>query len=120
MDGAETQRPQPPQALAGESLDEWHRICGELDKLGFLNLADRAMITIYCQVWQANQEAARHVAQYGAIVRFNNGVIGQSPQFKTQQETARLLIGLLGKLGMSPAARDFDQGKSDDAGTLEF
>jgi P27 family predicted phage terminase small subunit len=101
----QTNRPQPPDDLDGEALLEWHRICDELAALGTLDKSDRAAITLYCQTWAINQQVGKHVAKFGSVIKWSNGVPGQSPWFKTQKETATLLIKLLDQLGLTPSSR---------------
>jgi len=115
-----TSTPQPPECLVDEALLEWHRICDELESVGNLHTADRALMVLHCQTWQVNQSVAKHVAQHGPICRFNNQVIGQSPYYKTQQETGRALAKMLEQLGLSPASRGFKQAESIEAGEIEF
>ena len=98
-------RPQPPDDLDGEALLEWGRVCDDLDALGTLDAADRAVLTLYVQTWQANQTVARHVMKFGPIAKQHNGVVGQTPHYKTMRETAALLRQLLADLGLTPASR---------------
>jgi P27 family predicted phage terminase small subunit len=113
--------PQPPEELDGEALLEWHRVIEELEAVGHLHTADRGLLTLYVQTWSANQAVAKHVAQHGPIVKFNNGVVGQSPHYKTMRETALVLATLIDKLGLSPAARKFDKkDKAEQPADLTF
>jgi P27 family predicted phage terminase small subunit len=94
-------KPIPPEDLDGEALLEWHRIIAELEQLGTLATADRAAITLYCQTWATNQQVAKHVNKFGAVIKWPNGVPGQSPWFKTQKETTTLLSKLLDQIGLT-------------------
>lgn len=111
-------RPKPPDDLDGEALLEWERVTDELDTLGRLDTADRAILTLYCQTWAANQAVAKHVARHGPIIKWSNGVPGQGPWFKTQKETAALLRQLLSDLGLTPTSRPTT--KTDAPAELEF
>ena len=116
-------RPKPPEHLTDEALLEWHRVCDELEELGHLKRCERALLTLYCETWQANQTVAKHVDKHGPIVKYPNGVVGQSPHYKTQQETGRALCKMLDQLGLTPQARKFDQSKKTEetpAADLEF
>jgi len=57
-----------------------------------------------------NQTCYQHVREHGPIVKWPNGLPGQSPQYKAFLATATLLRGLLADLGATPAsrARSFD------------
>jgi P27 family predicted phage terminase small subunit len=101
----QTDRPQPPDDLDHEAVLEWHRVTEELDAIGLLDRADRAVLTIYCQTWAVWQSMTKPVSQFGAVVKMHNGVAGQSPFWKEQKEAAKLLRGFLADLGLTPTAR---------------
>ena len=98
-------RPTPPEEIEGEALLEWHRVCDELEAAGRLDKADRAVLTVYVEIWAVHRAATAAVAKYGPVIKFHTGVPAQSPFYKTQRETATLLRRLLADLGLTPAAR---------------
>ena len=102
---ARADRPRPPEDLDGEALLEWHRISEELDSLGLLDRADRAIMTLYARTWAQWHAANQHVTAFGAIVKGNNQVAGRSPFYTVVRETAAQLRGLLADMGLTPAAR---------------
>ena len=89
-------RPTPPDDLDGEALAS----------TGQLAAADRALITLYCQTWAVNQQVAKHVAKFGAIIKWSNGVPGQSPWAKQQKETTAQLCKMLEQLNLTPSSRE--------------
>jgi P27 family predicted phage terminase small subunit len=100
-----TNRPPTPEQLDGEALLEWGRICDDLDATGNLATADRALLLLYCQVWAANHDVAKHVAKHGPICRLENKTVCQSPHFKTMAQTAAQLAKMLEQMGLTPASR---------------
>jgi P27 family predicted phage terminase small subunit len=44
--------PKPPSWIKGESLTEWKRIVGPLDKAGLLSTLDRGVLASYCMAWE--------------------------------------------------------------------
>jgi P27 family predicted phage terminase small subunit len=118
MTATKTNRPAPPDELDGEALLEWQRICEELDATGRLDKADRAILCVYVETWATWKAAAAATAKSGAVVKYSNGVPGQSPFYKTMRETAAQLRKLLSDLGLTPAARG--KGDTPDDGGLEF
>ena len=98
-------RPTPPDELDGESLLEWDRICDELKMLGQLNKADRAIMTLHCQTWAVYRSAQQAVNQFGAVVKWPNGIPGPGPFYRVMRETAIVLRGTLKDLGLTPDAR---------------
>lgn len=100
-----TERPKPPDHIDGEALLEWHRIVDELDDAGQLDKADRAILTLYVDQWALNRDAARQVEKSGAVIRYPNKMVGPSPFYKVQRETAQLLNRLLNDMGMTAATR---------------
>lgn len=116
---AKTKRPRPPDDLGEEASLEWHRVCDELADAGRLEAADRAVLTLYVETWGVWRTASLHVKTFGPVVPGQNGVVGRSPFYATQRETAAQLRNLLADLGLTPQAR----GKSaagDDEDPLTF
>lgn len=113
-------RPDPPEHLGGEGLLEWCRVCGELEALGTLATADRAILTLYVETWAVWRSASNHVATFGPIVKGSNQVAGRSPFYTVKKETAAQLRGLLADLGLTPAARGKGATTPAEAGDLEI
>jgi P27 family predicted phage terminase small subunit len=100
---------EPPADLAADSVTEWYRVIAAVAHTGrTLKTADQPLLTLYVSTWKINRQAYQHVAQYGAIIKWPNGLPGASPQYKSFIETSKQLRGLLADLGCTPASRDFD------------
>jgi P27 family predicted phage terminase small subunit len=112
-------KPKPPEDLDAEALLEWGRICRELKGLGRLELADRAIMTTHCQIWSVFRKNAKAVSQFGAVVRWHNGVAGPAPFYRVARETAALLRGTLADLGLTPASRGLKV-QAEEPGELEI
>ena len=105
--------PVAPDGLSPEEHQEWARVCSEMATAGSLSRADRAILTIYVSLWKAQREASEGVAKHGAVIKYSNGMVGPSPFFKVQKETAQQLRGLLNDLGLTPASRGFGASTGD-------
>src|SRR4051812_21548502 len=53
--------PECPKELQGEARAEWQRIVPDLDQIGLLARADRAVLMSYCQTWAALLDAQREM-----------------------------------------------------------
>lgn len=98
-------RPKAPDHLSVEAVSEWHRVCDELEAVGRLDALDRAPLTLYVETWSLYQDAMAHVRKHGVIVKYANGVPGQSPFYKTSRELVTQMRGQLSDLGLPPLAR---------------
>jgi P27 family predicted phage terminase small subunit len=109
-----------PEDLTGDQVQEWDRICGELQTAaGEVNAADRSILIQYVQTWSINRSAAEHVNRYGTIIKWPNGQPGPSPFYKAWKETTALMRGLLSDLGLTPATRK-PVAKEEDSGELDL
>lgn len=101
----------PPPDIADDpdSLGEWNRIVGAAAQAGRqLKTADSSLLALYVRTWATNRKCYTHMTQFGAIIKWPNGIPGPSPQYKVFAETAKLLRGILADLGCTPAARGLD------------
>ena len=107
-------RPPPPDDLEGEALLEWGRVCDELAAAKRLETADRAILSVYVETWTVWRTATRHVNTFGPVVPAANNVVGRSPFYTVQRETAAQLRNLLSDLGLTPQARGKGAGTGDE------
>jgi phage terminase small subunit len=80
--------PRPPSLLRGEARAEWNRVVAAMGPTGVLTAADRALLTVHCQMW------ARFVAQ-----EFGPEAEGCSAAFLAT------FASIAGKLGLTPSDR---------------
>jgi P27 family predicted phage terminase small subunit len=118
------ERPEPPEDIRDEALAEWNRICAAVEGMGReIKPADRSILVLHCRTWQINRDVYEHVQKFGSIIKWQNGMPGESPQAKKFDATLKLLRGTLADLGCLPSARDFDvvsEAKAPEPIELEF
>jgi P27 family predicted phage terminase small subunit len=101
-----SQTPKAPPKISKEQRAEFRRICSELSRIGKLDCADRALISLYLDVWAVYRKVLASVVADGpVIVHEHNKVKGISHEMKLLKELARQLRGLLRDLELTPAAR---------------
>src|SRR4051812_25604859 len=89
-------RPMPPPDITGEALAEWNRVCDEIEAAGRdVKPQDRALLSLYARTWGTFHVAHEHVRQYGPVIKYANGVPGQSPFYKTVKELGPQLVKML-------------------------
>jgi P27 family predicted phage terminase small subunit len=99
----------PPEDITGESLEEWNRIIKAVESLGReIKPADRSLLAIYCRTYSINRQVFEHVQKFGPVIKWSNGLPGNSPQYKTFIETTKILNTQLAALGCTPESRKFD------------
>jgi P27 family predicted phage terminase small subunit len=97
--------PRCPASLKGEARTEWKRITRELATLGVLATTDRAAITLWCQAWATNSDAAAKVNELGAVIRSVTGTPQINPYVSIARRSAELLVRLAAEFGLTPSAR---------------
>jgi P27 family predicted phage terminase small subunit len=117
-------RPTPPPDITGESLEEWNRVCGEIESADReLKPQDRALLVLYCRTWGTFHTAYEQVKKWGPVIKYANGVPGQSPSYKVCKELGPQLVKMMEQLGATPASRKFDvatESKAPEPPPLEF
>jgi P27 family predicted phage terminase small subunit len=107
--------PAPPEDMDGEALLEWWRIVGDLKRVGKLDRADRALITVYVNLWAVHYALAKRVFTEGPIRMWDNGVQAPTTFVKEMYKVSALLSRLLEQLGLTPASRGVKvEEKSDE------
>ena len=114
----------PPDDITADpaALAEWRRLVAAIaDAGGLLKSADRSIIATAVRTHAVNAAMYQHVREFGAIIKWPNGLPGPSPQYKAFKETANLLRGLLADLGATPASRHpAADAREENPDTLEF
>ena len=97
--------PDCPTYLKGAAKREWTRIVKELDVMGILASADRALLSLYCIAWGEYDDAMRDIAKNGLVFRLENGYEAPRPIVKIRDAAEKRLFKLCVQFGFSPSAR---------------
>jgi P27 family predicted phage terminase small subunit len=107
--------PEPPDELSDAARAEWTRIVPLLERLRLLARLDRAPLVIYCAAFARWQEAERHLAAQGVIVKSPNGYPIQNPYLAVSNTAVAQMLKVLAELGLSPASRTRLRGSASAA-----
>lgn len=95
--------PNCPSWLNKEAKEEWKRVVIHLEAAGVLALADRALLTAYCEAWgefyEAVTECRKVVKESGYAGAVAAGLIG------VKNKAADRLLRMAQQFGLSPSAR---------------
>ena len=98
-------RPHCPQHLGTVARREWHRIVGELHRVGLLTLADRAALAAYCQLYDRWAAAEQEIAKTGLTLTTSNGNVIQNPVVGIANTALDGMRKYLVEFGLTPASR---------------
>lgn len=90
--------PKPPEHLNDAARAEWRRVIKSLD----VTTLDVAALAVYCQAYARWAEAERNIAQFGMVVRGENGPIA-SPYLKISLDASRQIERLVRIMGLGIA-----------------
>ncbi len=99
-------RPAPPKQLTGEALEEWNRVCDELDQMGVLTTSDRSVISLYVRAWERWMKAEDRLALQSEIVgspKTNTPM--QNPWLSISIKANEQAVRLLSEIGLTPRSR---------------
>lgn len=88
-----------------EARAEWDRIAPKLHALGLLTELDVAALVIYCSAWGRFVRAAKHLDEFGYVVRTPAGYEQQSCWIGIMNRASKALLDAACEFGMSPSAR---------------
>ena len=97
--------PSCPQWLEPEGKKEWHRLAGQMERLGILTEVDMAAFAGYCQSYARWKEAEEFVSQHGTIVRTPSGYWQTVPQVSIAQTYLKVMQKLAEQFGLTPSSR---------------
>jgi P27 family predicted phage terminase small subunit len=105
--------PSPPSFLAGDALDEWHRVAPGLHLFGLLSQADVMPLAGYCTSfarWKTaleslNRMAAADPVMHGLLVKGSEGQARSNPLVRIASEAAADMLRFASEFGFTPAAR---------------
>lgn len=105
--------PKPPESLEGEALLAWERVWADLEAIKRADIADRALVEMYCRAWSRYLDADRVVSKIGVRETYANGQAGTPPEYKALLDAEKMCRNLLIDMGLTPTSR----AKSSDAVT---
>jgi P27 family predicted phage terminase small subunit len=105
--------PEPPSFLMPAAKDEWHRIAGDLHRIGLLTVVDTMPLAAYCQSvarWQQAEAllgamAERDPVTGALLIRTSAGSPMQNPLLRVAVGAADAMLRYATEFGLSPAAR---------------
>lgn len=95
--------PTTPDYLTDVALEEWHRVAGELHRIGILTIVDQTVLAAYCTVYARWREAESLIDE--VIVRGGNGQKTMHPSIQVAHKCLDTMHKYMTDLGLSPAAR---------------
>ena len=106
-------RPRPPIELNADALKEWHRVAGELQKLGILTKLDLAALAAHCVAFSrfksANEAlrvmAAKDPVFEGMLIKTKQGNWIQNPLLGIARRAAADMVQFAVEFGMTPSSR---------------
>jgi P27 family predicted phage terminase small subunit len=98
--------PEPPGFLLPAAKAEWHRLAGELIRLGLLTPLDLRPFAALCQAVGRWEEAERLLAESGTLtVTSSRGTEMPSPLLRIARDAAATVVRISAEFGLSPSAR---------------
>ena len=100
--------PECPGTLDEVAQIEWWYICGLLDEMGILSLADKSALELYCHTYSEWRKACESVAKYGAVLVNRSGDkvdAKRNPFDVVRERNAQMCAKLLAEFGLTPSSR---------------
>lgn len=96
----------PPPADLPEAVHEvWRAAVADLGGANHMRDSFIPTLAAYCQAVYVHAQASANIAQYGVLVRGQNGVPAANPLLKIQKDAAATMLRYAETLGLTPAAR---------------
>lgn len=97
--------PKCPDWLSVEGRAEWDRICRQLDAMGILAAADRALLVAYCEAWAEFAAMEKLLKKMQPMLKTKKGVWYQNPIIGVRNRAFERLRRAACEFGLSPASR---------------
>ena len=111
-DRAGTTEPQPtggaecPEFLSAEARAEWGRLAPELERIGLLTVADRAVFSGYCQAYADYRKLTKQLNEMASWVwESDKGYRQVIPEVGLRKEASVRLLQAAARLGLDPSSR---------------
>jgi P27 family predicted phage terminase small subunit len=106
----ESSVPIAPQWLSKEAKAEWGRVTSVLGELDILTQLDRAVLTVYCEMWEEYRIATNYIVtptgkKTQLVLKAGRGNLIQNPAVRIRHKAFQLLLRAAAELGMSPSSR---------------
>ena len=96
----------PPAHLNAEAVAHWGEVLASLSLDHDLTPSDRDILAIYCDYFARWKKARAEIDSSGLLVKLKNDENPRpNPFIAIADQCAREMRGLLGELGLTPAAR---------------
>lgn len=96
----------PPKGLSVAATAEWNRLAPELERLGLLTVADRAMFAIYCDAVARWTDLTQRLDKGGLTEeQGKNGYRQQVAEVALQKSYGEIIARLASRFGLDPSAR---------------
>ena len=96
----------PPEHLNAEAVAHWGEVLASLSLDHDLTPSDRDILAIYCDYFARWKKARAEIDSSGLLVKMKNDENPRpNPFIAIADQCAREMRGLLGELGLTPAAR---------------
>lgn len=100
----------PPAHLSDDAVNEWLRVCEELEATGIVTGLDSAALGAYCQAYGRWAQAERALAKMansadGLIIKTVSGNMIQNPMVGIANKAMADMVRYAAEFGMTPSAR---------------
>ncbi|MGB2512111.1 phage terminase small subunit P27 family [Leuconostoc suionicum] len=105
----------PPKYLTGVASRLWTTLVPELNKTGYITVADKSTLEAFCINYSAMREAYESIKSVGVMYQ-NDGKYIKNPATAILNDATGKVKSLGGELGLSPSSRAtlIDMASSDD------
>lgn len=104
-----------PSHLGAHGQEWWAMAVKQMDALGILDAADRAIVELAAETFGDYRDAQEDIAQYGRLLMDDHGNQKRNPAFITLEKARVALKSFYSDLGLTPSARaKFGGGEDED------
>lgn len=114
-----TDRPEPPEYLTEEALEEWNFLIPQLEEMGLLGTLDKSLLAMLCQSYGRYVEAEEKLKETGTIYRTQKGNITTNPYLWVSNRALEQVLKIAPIFGLGTAYRQRLQGKQEEKDPYE-
>lgn len=99
--------PRCPIHLSKAARSEWKRLAKDLNRIGLLTQADRAIMALYCEAWSRWLDAKRKFREEGEewVIETTRGNLIQNPLVGIINKAEDQIRKAIQEIGLSPTSR---------------